>query len=107
VLLYGMLSLHLTVTAAIPALLLIGAASACFSATQYALVYTLAPPELRGRATGVLQFFIGSSMVGHWMTGLLFQQLGSAVAMQVMAVQAIFCLGLLGTLWFRLAHGGR
>jgi hypothetical protein len=70
-------------------------------------VYTLAPPELRGRATGGLQFFIGSSMVGHWMTGLLFQQLGSAVAMQVMAVQAIFCLGLLGMLWFRLAHGGR
>lgn len=107
VLLFGVLSLHLTVTAAIPALLLIGAASACFSATQYALVYTLSPPELRGRATGVLQFFIGSSMVGHWMTGLLFERLGSALAMQVMAVQAILCLGILGTLWFRLQRDGR
>lgn len=101
-LLFATLSFYLVVGATVPALLLIGVASACFTATQYALIYALAPPALRGRATGVLQFFIGSSMIGHWMTGWLFERLGSATAMRVMAAQAIVCLAILWLAWRRV-----
>jgi predicted MFS family arabinose efflux permease len=104
VLLYAVLSLHLTVAAAVPALLLIGIASAAFSATQYGLIYTLAPPALRGHATGVMQFFIGTSIIGHWLTGLLFERLGSVTAMRVMAGQAIISLAILWALWRRAAR---
>ncbi len=101
VLLYAALSLHLTLTVAVPVLLLIGIASAAFSATQYGLVYTLAPPELRGHATGVMQFFIGTSIIGHWLTGLLFERLGTVAALQVMAAQASVCLAILWVFWRR------
>jgi MFS family permease len=95
------LSTHLTVEAAIPVLLLGGVASAGFSATQYALVYTLAPPEMRGRATGILSICIGSSMLGHYHTGLLFERLGSANAMHLMAIEGITAMVALGLLWQR------
>jgi MFS family permease len=95
------LSLHLTVGTAVAMLLLIGIASASFSATQYALIYVIAPPEMRGRATGVLAFFIGSSMFGHYHTGLLFEKLGSVAAMQLMAVEGIIVMLVLGVLWWR------
>ena len=52
------LSMHLTVGTAGAVLLILGLASASFSPTQYALVYVI---NMRGRATGVLSIFIGSS----------------------------------------------
>ncbi len=95
------LSLHLTVATAAATLPLLGVASASFSATQYALIYVIAPPEMRGRATGVLAFFIGSSMFGHYHTGLLFEKLGSVAAMQLMAIEGIIVTLVLGILWWR------
>ena len=95
------LSLHLTVATAAATLLLLGVSSASFSATQYALIYVIAPPEMRGRATGVLVFFIGSSMFGHYHTGLLFGKLGSVAAMQLMAIEGIIVTLVLGFLWWR------
>lgn len=95
------LSLHLTVGTAVAALLVLGVASASFSVTQYALIYVIAPPDLRGRATGVLAFFIGSSMFGHYHTGLLFEKLGSVAAMQIMAVEGVVVVLVLGILWWR------
>ena len=72
------LALHLSLGTAVVILLITGVAAAAFSSTQYALVYNIAPPDMRGRATGVLSIFIGSSMLGHWHAGLLFERLGSA-----------------------------
>jgi MFS family permease len=95
------LALHLTVGAAVAILLLSGVAAAAFSSTQYALVYNIAPPEMRGRATGVLSIFIGSSMLGHWHTGVLFETLGTIAAMQVMACEGIAAMLLLAVLWWR------
>jgi MFS family permease len=95
------LSLQLTPGTAVAMLLAIGVASASFSATQYALIYVIAPPEMRGRATGVLAFFIGSSMFGHYHTGLLFEKLGSVAAMQLMALEGIVVMLILGTWWRR------
>lgn len=93
------LSLHLTVVTAVPALLAMGAAVASFTATQYALVHVSAPPELRGRATGVLSIFIGSSMIGHYAAGQLFGAYPSTVAMRIMAVCGLAAMVVLGLLW--------
>ena len=76
-------------------------ASASFSATQYALIYVIAPPDMRGRATGVLSLFIGSSMFGHYHTGLLFERLGSVTAMRLMAIEGMMAMLALGILWWR------
>jgi predicted MFS family arabinose efflux permease len=51
------LPFHLTVSATVIGLLAIGVAAACFSATQYALIYTIATPQTHGRATGFLSIF--------------------------------------------------
>lgn len=99
--LVALLSYMLVVHIAVPVLFCIGLASACFSATQYALVYAIAPPEMRGRAAGVLMMFIGSSMIGHYHAGLLFERLGSANAMHAMALEGLVCMALLGLLWRR------
>ena len=95
------LSLSLTVGTAVAVLLLLGLAAAAFSSTQYALVYTIARPEMRGRAAGVLSIFIGSSMFGHWHTGLLFERLGSAAAMRVMVTEGVAAMLALAILWRR------
>jgi len=103
--LIAVMSTLLTVVVAVPLLMVIGAASAAFSATQYALIYTLAPPEQRGRATGLLSIFIGSSLVGHYHAGWLFERLGSVPAMQLMAAEGLGALVLLGLLWWRTSRG--
>jgi predicted MFS family arabinose efflux permease len=95
------LALHLSVGAAVAILPVFGVAAAAFSATQYALVYNIASPDMRGRATGVLSIFIGSSMLGHWHAGLLFERLGSIAAMQVIACEGLAAMLLLATLWWR------
>ena len=95
------LSLHLTIGAAVAILLMSGVAAAAFSSTQYALVYNIAPPEMRGRATGMLSIFIGSSMLGHWHAGLLFEMLGTIAAMQVMACEGLAAMLVLAALWSR------
>lgn len=95
------LALHLTIETAIPLLLLNGVAAAAFSATQYALIYNIAPIEMRGRATGLLSIFIGSSMLGHWHAGLLFEGLGTVAATKVMACEGLTAMILLAVLWWR------
>ena len=95
------LALHLTVGAAVAILLVSGVAAAAFSSTQYALVYNIAPPEMRGRATGMLSIFIGSSMLGHWHAGLLFERLGSIAAMELMACEGLVAMLVLAILWWR------
>jgi MFS family permease len=95
------LALHLTAGAAVAILLVSGIAAAAFSSTQYALVYNIAPPEMRGRATGMLSIFIGSSMLGHWHAGQLFQMLGSTAAMEVMACEGLAAILVLAALWWR------
>jgi predicted MFS family arabinose efflux permease len=95
------LALHLTIGTAVAILLVSGVAAAAFSSTQYALVYNIAPPEMRGRATGMLSIFIGSSMLGHWHAGLLFETLGSIAAMELMALEGLAAMLVLAILWWR------
>jgi predicted MFS family arabinose efflux permease len=95
------MALHLTVAASVGILLVVGVCAAAFSSTQYALVYNMAPPEMRGRAAGLLSIFIGSSMLGHWHAGVLFERLGSVAAIQVMAWEGLAAMAVLGILWWR------
>lgn len=93
------LSFNLTVPMAIPSLILMGACAAAFSATQYALVHISAPPEHRGRATGVLSMFIGSAMLGHYISGQLFGTFSSPEAMRIIAGGGLLTMSVLGLLW--------
>lgn len=102
VLLIAVMSLHLVVGTSALLLVLLGVAAACFSATQYALVYLSAPPEMRGRATGMLSLFIGSSLVGFYHTGYLFERLGTVDAMRLMAAEGVITLLFLGVVWWRM-----
>lgn len=100
------LALNLSVGTAVAMLLLTGLAAAAFSSTQYALVHNIAPPEMRGRATGVLSIFIGSSMLGHWHAGLLFERLGSVAAIAIMACEGLAAMLALAALWWRTPMNG-
>ena len=99
--LLGLLSLHLIVPTAAVGLFLIGASAACFSASQYALVYLVSPPHLRGRAAGFLSIFIGSAVIGFYNAGALFESYASATAMSLMAAQGLIPMLILGILWWR------
>lgn len=94
------MSLWLTVWSVPACLLLTGASAACFSATQYALVYTIAPPEMRGRATGFLSIFIGLSTLGFYNTGFLFSRYASVDAMRIMVLEGMIPMLLLGGAWW-------
>ena len=94
-----LLSFHLTIEATVVMLIVSGMAAAGFSATQYALVHVLSPAEVRGRATGVLSLFIGTSMVGHYLAGQLFAMVSSADAMRAMSLGGLAAMLALGLLW--------
>jgi predicted MFS family arabinose efflux permease len=95
------LPFYLTTGATVIGLLVIGVAAACFSATQYALIFTIATPETHGRATGFLSIFIGTSIIGFYNTGFLFNRFASADAMLIMAIEGLVPLIVLGLLWAR------
>lgn len=96
-----LISLHLTVAAAVPGLLLVGVFAAFFSATQYGLVYSLSTPQTRGRATGFLSLFISLSTIGHFHTGLMFDWFSSADALLIIATEGLAVTIILGWLWWR------
>jgi len=93
-----MLSYLLEPSATFIALVFASFGGGCFSGTQYALVYTTAPPELRGRAFGFLALGIGSATLGLWNAGYLFNHYESSVALRIMALEGLIPLSILGLL---------
>jgi MFS family permease len=87
------------------ALILASFGGGCFSGTQYALVYTTAPPELRGRAFGFLALGIGSATLGLWNAGYLFGHYESAYALRIMAMEGLMLMAILG--FFAVLTRGR
>ena len=59
------------------------------------LLYTTAPPELRGRAFGFLSIAIGCGTLGLWNAGYLFNTFPSATAMMIMALEGLVPMTLL------------
>lgn len=95
------LALYLSIGTATLAFIAGGAAAACFSAAQFVLVYLIAPPDMRGRATGILSIFIGTSALGMYNAGFLFEQFTSQQALWIMAGQGLSVMTFLGiVLWF-------
>ncbi len=88
-------SFFLTPEATTMALIVLSFGGACFSATQYALIYTTAVPALRGRAFGFLSICIGCATVGYWIAGSLFKAFPSAQALQIQAQIGLVCLAVL------------
>ena len=86
------LSYLLTPEFTVAGLVIASFGGACFSATQYALVYTTAPPELRGRAFGFLALAIGCATIGLWNAGNLFKAYSSDVALRIMALEGLIPL---------------
>jgi MFS family permease len=100
-LLLALLSTWLTVPSAVAGFLLVGACASLFSATQYGLVYSLARPEHRGRATGVLSLFISLATIGHFHTGLMFDWFTSRQALAIIATEGLLAMLALWWLWRR------
>ena len=89
------LSFTLTPDFTLATLIALSFGGACFSATQYTLLYTTAPPELRGRAFGFLSLAIGCGTLGLWNAGYLFDTFSSDTAMMIMALEGLVPMALL------------
>jgi MFS family permease len=82
-----------------------GLAGSAFSTMQSTLTYLTAPPAMRGRMFGLLVLCIGSGLVGYINVGLMAEWLGAARAIQVIAVEGLVALALVGLGWPALRRG--
>ena len=83
-------------------LLTAGFGAAGFSAMQTTIMFTLAPPEMRGRVMGVLTVCIGSGPLGMLHIGLLAGWLGASTAVLVVAIEGIVVLAIAAWVWSEL-----
>lgn len=83
-------------------LLTAGFGAAGFSAMQTTIMFTLAPPEMRGRVMGVLTVCIGSGPLGMLHIGLLAGWLGASTAMLVVALEGIVMMAIAAWVWREL-----
>lgn len=76
------------------AIMLSGVGSGCFGAMQSTLVASAAPPELRGRALGLLSMAIGALPVGMAVLGELAERVGVSTALTASMTIGIAALAL-------------
>jgi MFS family permease len=81
------------------ALLMAGIGGAGFGTMQATLTYLAAPPELRGRAFGVLSTAIGTGLLGFLQLGLLADLMGAPAATALVATQGLVVLAATFRLW--------
>lgn len=81
------------------ALLMTGVGGACFATMQATMTYLVAPPDMRGRALGVLSTAIGTGLFGFLQIGLLAEWLGAPMATAVVGSQGLLALLLTHRLW--------
>ncbi len=96
-------------TAALPlvtALFCIGLAAAGFATMQSTLIYSVAPPEMRGRMFGVLVLCIGTGLIGFANVGLMGEWYGGSAAIRIIAAEGLIPLLLIGIGWRRLWRRG-
>jgi len=84
------------------ALFLVGLMAAGFSTMQSTLIYTIAPPEMRGRLFGVLVICIGTGLIGFANMGLMGELYGGSMAMRIVAAEGLIPLLLIGLGWRQL-----
>ncbi|MBS29295.1 MAG: hypothetical protein CL566_10310 [Alphaproteobacteria bacterium] len=84
------------------ALIVVGLCASGFSTMQSTLIYTLAPPEMRGRLFGVLVICIGSGLIGFTNIGLMGEWFGGSTAMRIVAAEGLIPLLWIGLSWRQL-----
>ncbi len=106
--LYGSVLMMLTIilfshstwfTASLAVLFIAGLGAAGFSAMQTAIMFSLAPPEMRGRMMGVLSVCIGASPLGMLHIGLMARWLSPTDAVLLVAVEGLVAMAIAAVLW--------
>jgi MFS family permease len=85
-------------------LLCLGLAGAGFSTMQGTLIYSVAPPHMRGRLFGVLVLCIGTGLIGFCNAGLMGEWFGGSAAMWIVAAEGMVPLVLIGLGWRQLGR---
>jgi MFS family permease len=80
----------------------VGLVSACFTTMQSTLIYSAAPPEMRGRMFGMMVLCIGTGLIGFANIGLMGEWFGGTVAIRIVAAEGLIPLLLLGFGWRQL-----
>jgi len=80
----------------------VGLAGACFTTMQSTLIYSTAPPHLRGRLFGVLVICIGTGLVGFANVGLMGEWFGGSAAIRIIALEGLVPLVIIGFGWRQL-----
>ncbi len=85
-------------------LFLAGLGVSGFAAMQSTIIFTAAPPEMRGRLMGVLAVCIGISPLGILQVGLLADWFGGAMAVTIIAAEGLAAMLIAVMVWphFRL-----
>ncbi len=83
-------------------LFLVGLAGACFTTMQSTLIYSVAPPEMRGRLFGLLVICIGTGLIGFSNVGLMAEWFGASTAIRIIAAEGLIPLLLVGLGWQQL-----
>lgn len=86
------------------ALLVTGIGNAGFATMQATLTYLTAPPEVRGRALGVLSTAIGTGLLGFLQIGMLAELLGAPLATSVVCAEGLLALVATRRLWRPMFH---
>ncbi len=83
-------------------LLCVGLAGSCFTTMQSTLIYSIAPPEMRGRLFGLMVICIGTGLLGFLNIGLMGEWFGGSAAIRIVAAEGLIPLALVGIGWRQL-----
>ena len=76
-----------------------GLGAAGFSVMQTTIMFSLAPPEMRGRVMGVVSVCIGAAPLGMLHIGLLANWLGAPAAVLIVAAEGFIALVIARAVW--------
>ena len=76
-----------------------GLGAAGFSVMQTTIMFSLAPPEMRGRVMGVVSVCIGAAPLGMLHIGLLASWLGAPAAVLIVAAEGFIALVIARAVW--------
>ncbi|MEM1316382.1 MAG: hypothetical protein AAGI51_17630, partial [Pseudomonadota bacterium] len=76
-----------------------GLAAAAFSSMQSTLIWSVAPPAMRGRYLGLMTLCIGAGVLGFANVGLTAERVGAQAALVLLAAQGLPVLALIAWRW--------
>ena len=79
-----------------------GFLTACFATMQSTLIYSVSPPEMRGRLLGLMTISIGTGVIGFANVGFTAELFGAANAVWIIALEGVIPMLLIGWRWKEL-----